>query len=237
MYRLKPGHEPDEPVHWLKIHDDLLIIYRTLREKYQNKIDKAFDKVSKQIGFVVVTSLPVVFDIGERGKVKELSMGAENLKGTLFEKELFNAMAALKDDPFPFPSPGSYKLQLLWFDALKVKLRTDWCEPVHFYRSWSDRYGRQDMVVPHVREPVHWFDPGYRIEAEESVLISVIDEVYPELQIADKIAAHRKANREDVFPDVREPVQEVPRGTARSRRDQPMDVLSEIANVLRRFGY
>jgi hypothetical protein len=213
------------------------VIYNKLRENYQVKIDKAFDTVSKQIGFVVVTSLPVVFDIGEKGMVKELSMGAENLKGTLFEKELFDAMGALKDDPFPFPSPGTYKLQVLWYDALKVKLRTHWCEPAQFDWRWRERDFWREKVVTGVREPVHWFDPGYQFEAEESVLIAVIDEVYPELQIANTIAAQRQAIRKDVFPDVREPVQEVAHGATRIRPDLEMNVLSELANVLRKFGY
>ena len=42
-------------------------------------------------------------------------------------------------------------------------------------------------VIPGVREPVHWFDPGLKLPVEELILVSVIDEVYPELRLVDKI--------------------------------------------------
>jgi len=41
-------------------------------------------------------------------------------------------------------------------------------------------------------EPAHWFDPGTIIAAEEGVLITAIDEVYPELRLADRISHYRR---------------------------------------------
>jgi hypothetical protein len=54
-------------------------------------------------------------------------------------------------------------------------------------------------------EPAHWFDPGRAIAFEEAALISVIDEVYPELRLVDRVAAYRQVARKAVLPEVMEP--------------------------------
>ena len=58
---------------------------------------------------------------------------------------------------------------------------------------------------PEVREPAHWFDPGVAIAIEDAVVISAIDQVYPELRLAERIAADRLAIRR-IRPEVMEPV-------------------------------
>ncbi|HEY9246301.1 MAG TPA: hypothetical protein VIO11_05585, partial [Candidatus Methanoperedens sp.] len=143
------GHwkEPAHPAA-IKLHDDLVSIYTHIREKYQKEIDNAFDRISKQIGFVVTTSIPVTLEVGEGGTIKSLNIGMTNLKDTIFEKELSAALEPVLKDSIPGVSSGNYNIYLLWFEALKLKLRTDWMEPVHF------RYATEPVHPPQM-EPVH----------------------------------------------------------------------------------
>jgi len=210
LSRIRDWVEPGHPA-IVKLHDDLVSIYTILRNKFQKDIDSAFDRVSRQIGFIVTTTVPVVFEVSDKGVVKRISMGAEHLKGTIFEKELSAALKGLvgKEGPSPDPwSPGTYKLYLLWFDALNLKLRTHWMEPVQFLRAVvsESQVEAAARVRPEVMEPVHWFDPGTVIAAEEAVLIAVIDEVYPELRLVDRVTAYREFLRKRVRPEVMEPV-------------------------------
>lgn len=198
--QLRDWVEPAHPM-TIKLRDDLHALYTRIREKYQKKVDKAFDLVSRQIGFVVATSLPVVLEVGQKGTVEGISMGAEHLQGTFFDQELTKALEMLRDDSIPSLKVGTYKLYLFWFEALKLRLQADWMEPAHVVAQI-----RPELIArvrPEVREPAHWFDPGIAIDAEETVLISVIDEVYPELRLADRIAVSREAIR--VRPEVIEP--------------------------------
>jgi hypothetical protein len=139
-----------EPAHpaAIKLHDDLVSIYTHIREKYQKEIDNAFDRISRQIGFVVTTSVPVTLEVGEGGTVKSFSVGMTNLKDTIFEKELSAAFEPMLSDSMPGVSSGNYSIYLLWFEALKLKLRTDWMEPVHY------RYSMEPAHPPQM-EPVH----------------------------------------------------------------------------------
>lgn len=187
-----PGYW-EEPAHPMifRLRNDLVTIYTHIREKYQKKIDSTFDQISREIGFVVTTTIPVVFEVGDKGTVERISMGAEHLKGTLFDKGLTKALEQLFDDPIP-GTKGAYSLYLLWFEALKLKLRTYWVEPAHVLRrSVSEMSEREILTQP--REPAHWFDSRIAMTAEEAVLISVIDEVYPELRLADLINQSRGA--------------------------------------------
>jgi hypothetical protein len=172
-----------EPAHpaIVKLRDELVSIYKYIREKYQTEIDEAFDRVSRQIGFVVTTTVPIVLDVEKEGIVKRIRMGAEHLKGTLFDRELSEALKPLLNDPIPALSAGAYKLNLLWFDALKLKLRTDWMEPAHFRPGGLVERIRPESAAKFVGlkqcewcEPAHWFDPGILIATEEAVLIEAI---------------------------------------------------------------
>jgi hypothetical protein len=82
------------------------------------------------------------------------------------------------------------------------------------------------LVRPEVREPAHWFDPGVVIAIEDAVVISAIDEVYPELRLAERIAADRLAIRQ-IRPEVMEPVHYRDIFGARER-----DVLGEVRAML-----
>ena len=219
---------PPEPAHpmVIKLHDDLVVLYTGIREKFQVKIDQAFDDVSRQIGFVVTTTVPVMMEINKKGVVERFSMGAEHLKGTLFDRELTAAMEELMTPTIPLPPPGTYSLYLFWFEALKLRLKTDWMEPAHSsvrihpeeIRKIEERLKHKEIrkkveglkkgayVIPRPwEEPAHWFDPGTLIATEERVLIAAIDEVYPELRLADRIAFYRNAIRRKVRPEVQEP--------------------------------
>jgi hypothetical protein len=154
-------------------------------------------------------------------------------------------------------SAGKYDLYLVWYDALKLKLRKDWLEPVHYLRGdLAVRISETARVRPEVQEPAHWFHPSVVIPVEEKVLISVIDEVYPELQLAERIATTRQWLRK-VQPDVMEPahvgtgrtaelaLREIAQLFKRVRPDIPepahfrlaeRDVLAEIEALVRRYG-
>jgi hypothetical protein len=77
-----------------------------------------------------------------------------------------------------------------------------------------------------VQEPAHWFHPALAIPVEDQILISVIDEVYPELRLAERVSLTRQLLRR-VKPDVMEP--------AHFRPDLRAElVLRDIAQLLRR---
>lgn len=224
-----------EPAHpsIVKLNDDLVSIYSHIREKYQEKVDNAFDRVSRQIGFVVATSVPMVLETGKKGAVKSFNIGAEHLKDTLFDRELSSVFKSMESqDPDGEPAiaglsgNSTYNVQLLWFEALKLKLRTDWIEPAHFLRArlperlrpeTARRLADKELIAGcEWCEPAHWFDPGIAIRDEEIILIEAIDEVYPELQLGDRVASYREmvrrtvpgvtgAERYQVGPGVREP--------------------------------
>ena len=206
--------EPAHPV-IVEQFDDLVNIYRAIREQFQERIDAIFDSASRQIGFVVTTTLPVAVQIGAGGKIGKVAFKAKNLEGTLFEHEFAPAFKEMVGKPVGKVKAGDYSLQLLWFEALKLKLKTDFMEPAHFH--WMEpahfpRAGIRPEVIeqltmrvpPEVQEPAHWFDAGIALGKEEEVLISAIDEVYPELKLADRIAGARQDTRFRV-PGIREP--------------------------------
>lgn len=200
-----------EPAHpgVVRLYDEMIEIYQEMR-KQQEKIDAAFDKVASQIGFVVTTTLPVRIEVDANGTVKSAALDGEALRGTLFEKELAPFVGSLKDRKFKGVPVGTFRFYLIWYDALRLKLRRDWMEPAHVLQGvLNSLVGRQGVggivVRPEVTEPAHWFDPGYAIGIEDAVVISAIDEVYPELKLAERIAADRLLIRR-IRPEVMEPV-------------------------------
>jgi len=210
--RLRDWFEPAHPS-VVKLYDDLIAIYKVIREKGQQRIDAAFDNVSRKIGFVVATTLPVTLEFTDGGKGAKFAMGAEHLKGTLFDEFITKAM---EDLPFKGMAQGRYQIYVLWHDALRLKLHGDWMEPAHFH--WmepahvsADRLGlagqlrQAARVRPEVQEPAHWFDAGWALSVEEAVLISAIDVVYPELRLGAQVAAYRQMQRPLIRPEVKEP--------------------------------
>ena len=77
--------EPAHPM-IIQLHDDLVALYTYIKEKYQAKIDQAFDRVSREVGFVVSTALPYTIKVGD-GRAMGIII-IDGLKGTLFEREL-----------------------------------------------------------------------------------------------------------------------------------------------------
>ncbi len=240
-----------EPAHpsIVKRFDELVAIYTHIRDRFQETIDIAFDQVSRHIGFVVTTTIPVVIDIGAGGKLRGISMGAEHLKGTLFESELLDALKSKSDSSEMWNArAGKYNLYLLWYDALKLKLRTDWMEPAHFQRPVGSvrpeiaelSAARAQEALAHVRwdvrEPAHWFDPGIAINADEAVLIEAIDQVYTDLHLVERVAFYRQSLRRVVRPEVKEPahfrrIEDVLQG------EKGAELGVELAALLRRYGY
>jgi hypothetical protein len=165
----------------IKLHNDLISIYTHIREKYQKEIDNAFDRVSKQIGLVVTTTVPVVLETGEKGAVKGISVGAERLKGSLLDQELSKALKAIVQDQEPDGEPAdilklsgnnSYRLQLVWLDALIMGAQDPDADPNRSH-ILGFRMGAQDPDA----------DPNRSRLEEDVMLISAIDKVYPELRL------------------------------------------------------
>jgi hypothetical protein len=198
-----------EPAHpgVIRLYDELIQIYKQMREQ-QEEIDAAFDRVASQIGYVVTTTLPVRVEIGQDGIVKAAQLDGEFLRGTLFEKELTPFIARLKDKKFSGVPAGTFRFYLIWYDALRLKLARDWMEPAHVLQGVLNSFVSQAelsaAVRPEVREPAHWFDPGVAIAIEDAIVISAIDQVYPELRLAERIAADRLAIRR-IGPGIMEP--------------------------------
>jgi len=199
-----------EPAHpgVVRLYDELIKIYQEMR-KQQEKIDAAFDSVASQIGYVVTTTLPVRIEVDAKGAVKSATLDGTALRGTLFEKELAPFVKSLKEKKFPGVPEGAFRFYLIWYDALRLKLRRDWMEPAHVLQGILNSVVAQQTerglaVRPEVREPAHWFDPGFALGIEDAVVISAIDEAYPELHLAERIAADRFVLRR-VRPEVQEP--------------------------------
>ena len=235
--RLRDWMEPAHPG-IIKQYEDLLAIYQVIKEKYQKAIDSAFDSVSRKIGFVVTTTIPIVIEIGEKGKVADLTIGGDNLRGTLFESELQNALSKIKETPIK-ASAGKYSLYVIWFDALKLKLKTDWMEPAHFKKPalttsvlTAANQGSNVAVRPEVMEPAHWFDPQVILQPGEAVLISVMDEVYPELNLASRISAIRDKVRV-VRPEVMEPAHF---RLSEQIKDNPAELLKAVKALLEKYS-
>jgi hypothetical protein len=174
-------------------------VYQIMRER-QKEIDAAFDRVAAQIGFVVTTTLPVRVEVAEGGAVKGASFDGEALRGTIFEKELSGFLQEFTQKPFSGVPAGTYRFYLIWYDALNLKLRVDWMEMAPYLQgllgsivSQQGAISASPMVRPEVQERVHWFDPTVAMPVEEALVILAIDEVYPELRLAERIQAGRLA--------------------------------------------
>lgn len=220
-----------EPAHpgVVRLYDELIQIYQEMR-KQQGKIDAAFDKVASQIGFVVTTTLPVRIELDANGAVKSAALDGDALRGTLFEKELAPFVGSLKERAFKGVPAGTFRFYLIWYDALRLKLRRDWMEPAHVLQGVlntlvSQSAERRVGIPPEVGEPAHWFDPGFAIAIEDVVVISAIDETYPELKLAERIAADRLLMRR-IRPEVLEP--------AHLAGIKDRDVLGEVKAALGR---
>ncbi len=276
---------PVEPAHpgIIALQEDLVSIYQFIRQNYQAGIDQKFDEVSKQIGFVVATAVPVAVEVGEKGAIKSATLSAKNLQGTLFDG-IVKTMS-LKEIPArggKFVNPGTYNIYLLWYPALKLKFRTEWMEPAHLAAHWKEPahpgvawkepvhtgvawkepvhagvgwkepvHFKPGEIAASIQgelasrfagrvgghgEPVHWFDPGYVIAAEEAILIHAIDEVYPELRLADRVTTSRQAARGFVPPEVHEPAhfRQIERAL---ESEKGSDIAKEIQAVLKKYGY
>ena len=120
-------HEPAHPGVIQQL-SDVVSVYRAIREKVQPQIDKAFDEASRQIGFVVATTLPVAVTVDDKGKVTAVTIGGQ-FKGTLFERELAKAFTPLIGQNVAGVSPGTYNLYAIWQAALSLVLQHYWLEP------------------------------------------------------------------------------------------------------------
>lgn len=118
-----------------------------------------------------------------------------------------------------------YNIYLIWFDALKLRLRKDWIEPAHVTLGGM----AASPVDPDVIEPAH-FKPTPH-PWREKVLIAVIDEVYPELRLIDRISKLKDIMRHRVPPDVIEPAHF--RDIARRL---PQELVVEFEALLRKHG-
>jgi len=247
--------EVSEPAHpmIIELSDLLRSVYVFIRDKYQEVINQAFDQASREIGFVVATTLPMTFEVGDKGKVKSFAVpNASPLMGTLIEKRMTLALKPLADASLPITKPGSYTIYLIWVPALKLKLRKDWFEPAHWRGPWTEpahlaqrlaeraqlEIARQTpAMVWESHEPAHWFNPAIKITDEDALHITLLDEIYPDLRLVDRVAAARQALPQiaQVAPEVQEPAHF--RQIIATIPELPKEMLAELAQVLRRYGY
>jgi hypothetical protein len=245
--RIRDWVEPAHPG-LLEHYEDLMAIYTHLRQGWQTKIDATFDAVSRKIGYVVTTTLPAEIEVGAGGVVRSFALSGEHLKGTLFE-ENFKALMTMREPLSGAPGQkfvraGTYHIYLIWYDALRLRLRRDWVEPAHLRPgAWLEQIRKlriealkkvevekHIIVDPDIPEPAHWFDPGTLMEIDDIVIISVLDEVYPDLRLADRVAYSKELIRRirpEVMepahfrPEVMEPAHVPPVVTPKPRRPQP----------------
>ncbi len=200
-----------EPAHpgIIKQLSDVVALYGAIRAQVQPQIDSAFDSVSRQIGFVVATTIPVTVTVDQNSDVAAVAVGGEQFKGTLFERELTNAFAPLVGQKVDGVSAGAYPLYAIWQAALTLVLQHYWLEPAHPGTVAAGAPALQAQAfrrAPGVREPAHFLDAAIQLEPEDTIVIAAIDKVYPELQLAERIANARAATRTvAVTPHVKEP--------------------------------
>jgi len=222
----------------IRLFNSLTQVYRIMRDR-QKDIDAAFDRVAAQIGFVVTSTLPVRMEVAEEGVVKGISFDGEALRGTIFEKELSGFLQEFSKKPFSGVPAGKYRFYLIWYDALNLKLRCDWCEPAHVLQGVLGSIIAQrpvGAVPPEVLEPAQWLDPGVVIAVEDGLVIMAIDEVYPELRLADRISAGRLAIAQFAWRGRYEPNEMVPLPYYFSERfaGKEQDVLAKVRALLGR---
>lgn len=82
MAKFRDWVEPAHPA-VVQQFDELVDIVRFLKDGFQAEIDQAFDRTARQIGYVVTTTMPVLFQIGEGGKIESVELADKNLDGTL----------------------------------------------------------------------------------------------------------------------------------------------------------
>lgn len=247
MAMRRPPTDHVEPAHPTDVllHEDLIRLYTVIREKYQDRINQAFDEASRNIGFVVTTTLPYVLEVADGGKIERISIGAKHLAGTIFDKEVSNILSEIADDPVPIKTTGSVGFYVVWSDALKLKLRADWIEPAHFRSDLIATIRDLDTsiiergvasarsVTSHVKEPVHWFDSGIQVSIADKLVISAIDQVYPELKLVERMAAARKPG--PFWPGTQEPAHM--REDLLSEYGDLGSTLQDLATLLHRNGF
>jgi hypothetical protein len=259
-----------EPAHPAAIHlyDDYVNIYRLIREKFQTEIDAAFDKLSREIGFVVTMTLPVKIE-AVNGASKSVKCGSENLANTLFDQRVISIVSkGIKEKSLTLKD-GSYELPIIWFEALKYKFRLDWVEPAHFRVSDKIRNRQYYKVDYEVNEPVHFLTRPDLLDSRTAQVVLALNEVYPELKLSTQMQTARAEVMmkpwlepahfhphwcEPAHPgrDWLEPAHfaaEQPVNYAKSRRldwvepahyrvpREMNDVLTDIASVLKKYGY
>ena len=231
------------PIDWIEPAHDSRIRYKEyvtiaslIKEKYQVQIDKAFDEVARKIGFVVRTTIPVVVDVNAKGAIQSVSVGSEDLRGTLFESEVVDSLNGLQGRNISV-TPGQYMLYILWFDALRLKLKKDWMEPAHLSIANSKLIDglqavKYNQVIPGIREPVHWFDSRVALQSEDAMLISVLDEVYPELNLAARVSAIREQGRVIVQQNA---VEQITSNISGQVKENPTELLRAIKTLLEKY--
>ncbi len=221
-----------EPAHpgAIKQLSDLVALYRAMREKAQPQVDRAFDQVSRQIGFVVATTLPAAVTVDDKGNISAVVVGGQQYKGTLFERELSGAVAPLIGQNVAGVSPGTYNLYLIWQTALSLALQHFWLEPAHPGTVTTGAPELQAQAFkrpPGVHEPAHFRTAEIQMTPEDTIVIAAIDKVYPELRLVERIADARTATRSvAVSPHVQEPAH--PPGANLLENDAFVSALREL---------
>jgi hypothetical protein len=199
-----PGWLWMEPAQYIKEVDDLASLYQEIRDTYQDKIDEAFDTVSRKIGFVVLTSLPVTITVDENGGISAIEMSAQNMKGTLFEtvKDVLKPMIKAKKIESKGSKKaickGDYQILIIWKAGLKAMwatlpiLRHEPAHPPYYYDAEAAR-----MMRVH-QEPAH---PPYYYDAEAARMMRVHQEpAHPPYYYDAEAARMMRVHQEPAHP-------------------------------------
>jgi hypothetical protein len=139
----------------------------------------------------------------------------------------------------------------LWMEPVHYPGCRPWLEPAHPVFQTAEDFQKAVEATATAKtfehtEPVQYLNRVSQIIQEKSLLVSAIDEVYPELKLAERLNKAQYAMSPTlplpppraVWPGVREPAHMMTASQwASSPRPEPwMQIMAEIAQVLERYG-
>lgn len=254
--------ETMEPAHFRlpELHELLRELYAVVRDRFQEPINAAFDQASRSIGFVLATTMPMTFRIGDNGLVKAIALPAASpFKGTVTDRALAKALKPMIGTTVPVNRAGDYTIYLVWPQALALKLKKDWMEPAHVFRPWLEpahtigpwtepahptlpepiaTLKPPDLAMAKLvwesHEPAHWFDRGMAMGETEMLHVSLLNEFYPDLRLLERVTAARQG-AQIIPPEVQEPAHF--RQILNAFPGAPAEMMEEMTQVMRRYGY
>lgn len=178
----------------------------------QREIDCVFASAASRIDFGATTTFPVRAEVGSGGILRSLEPDGDTVGQTALAREFKPFLEALRGRTLQGVTPGTYHFYLIWYDAVLLGLQCDAHAPVQMLSALID-------MITAPTQPARFQSP---LPEEDAVTISAIDASYPELRLADRLAANRTA-----VPRIG------PHATVSGRGES---LLAELQTVLQGFG-